>query len=108
MRRWKSGNQHLEALLTGIPGLGLQRVGSLFWLVLQPVTGTEPVRTPAGFSAGAVERFPALFHGLLARGCICPQPLRSGLSVHRPLPEDLGTLAAALTAALTGAGANPP
>lgn len=101
--------QHLEALLTGIPGLGLQRVGSLFWLVLQPVTGTEPVRTPAGFSAGAVERFPALFHGLLARGVyLPPSPYEVGFLSTAHSPEDLGTLAAALTAALTGAGANPP
>jgi glutamate-1-semialdehyde 2,1-aminomutase len=69
-RQLEDAGRLLESLLNGIPGLRLQRQGSLFWPVLDEVA--EAIRTPAGLTDGALGRFPAFFHALLAAGFYLP------------------------------------
>ena len=87
----------LDELLRDIPGTQLQRVGSLFWLVLSEATPREPIRTPAGLSGRSVARFPALFHALLADGIyLPPSPYEVGFLSTAHTEEDLRSLSAAI------------
>jgi glutamate-1-semialdehyde 2,1-aminomutase len=87
----------LEELVRDVPGIRLQRVGSLFW----PVLGDEPhsrvIRTPATVPATAAERYPAFFHGLLAGGIyLPPSPWEVAFLSTAHTDDDLRALAAAL------------
>jgi glutamate-1-semialdehyde 2,1-aminomutase len=84
----------LEDLLRDVPGLRLQRVGSLFWIVLAdgPV-----IRTPAAVPAATVDRYPAFFHALLAGGVyLPPSPFEVGFLSTAHTDDDLRTLATAI------------
>ena len=92
----------LDELLNGIPGLRLQRFGSLFWLVLDDTPAPAPIRSPAGLSERAVARFKPFFHALLADGVyLPPSPYEVGFLSTAHTEQDLRTLAAA-TAKGTG------
>mgnify|MGYP000903403871 CR=1 FL=1 len=91
----------LEGLLRGVPGLRLQRRGSLFWLVLdEPGAGPgagSVIRTPGMVPGATVERYPALFHALLAAGIyLPPSPYEVGFLSTAHTDHDLHALAAAL------------
>jgi len=62
----------LDSLLQAIPGLRLQRVGSLFWLVFDDDASGELIRSPARVPAGSETRFASTFHALLAEGIYLP------------------------------------
>ena len=86
----------LEDLLKDLPGLRLQRVGSIFWLV--PADAAGPViRTPAAVPTSAAERYPALFHALLADGVyLPPSPYEVGFLSTAHSDQDIRDLATAL------------
>jgi len=92
----------LDELLRGIPGLRLQRFGSLFWLVLDDTPAPAPMRSPAGLAERAIARFKPFFHALLADGVyLPPSPYEVGFLSTAHTEQDLRTLAAA-TAKGTG------
>ena len=87
----------LDELLRDIPGVRLQRVGSLFWIVLDDAPAAAPIRTPAGLSGSAVARFPPFFHALLADGIyLPPSPYEVGFLSTAHTDDDLRALAAAI------------
>jgi glutamate-1-semialdehyde 2,1-aminomutase len=87
----------LDDLLRDVPGVRLQRVGSLFWIVLDGGPADGPIRTPAGLSAAAVTRFPPFFHALLAEGLyLPPSPYEVGFLSTAHTDDDLHALAAAI------------
>jgi glutamate-1-semialdehyde 2,1-aminomutase len=92
----------LDALVRDISGVRLQRVGSLFWLVLDDSPAATPIRTPAGLTEAARARFPEFFHGLLAEGVyLPPSPYEVGFLSTAHTEDDLHALA---TAIAKGAG----
>lgn len=92
----------LEALLQEVPSLRIQRVGSLFWLLLDDAPDGEPVRSPAGLSAQALDRYAPVFHALLARGIhLPPSPFEVGFLSTAHTVDDVQGLADALQAACT-------
>ena len=91
----------LDELLRGIPGLRLQRFGSLFWLVLDDMPAPAPMRSPAGLSERAVARFGPFFHALLAAGIyLPPSPYEVGFLSTAHTVEDLKKLASTVHAAV--------
>lgn len=87
----------LDELLRDIPGLRLQRFGSLFWIVLDDAPAPGPIRTPAGLTASAVARFPAFFHSVLEAGLyLPPSPYEVGFLSTAHTDDDLRALAAAI------------
>jgi glutamate-1-semialdehyde 2,1-aminomutase len=59
----------LQRALEDIPGLTLQRAGSIFWLCLGTRKNSgAPIRSLAGLPADAGRAFAPLFHALLERG----------------------------------------
>jgi len=92
----------LDDLLRDTPGVRVQRLGSLFWLVLDGEGGAGPIRTPGGLPAAAVARFPPFFHALLADGLyLPPSPYEVGFLSTAHTDDDLRALA---TAVEKGAG----
>ena len=57
----------LERGLRALPGLIVQRVGSVFWICLGTATGMV-LRSPKHYPAGCAQRYQAMYHPLLARG----------------------------------------
>ncbi len=87
----------LDELLRDVPGVRLQRVGSLFWIVLDGGLASGPVRTPAGLSDAAIARFPPFFHELLAEGFyLPPSPYEVGFLSTAHTDDDLHALATAV------------
>jgi len=88
----------LDELLQDVPGLRLQRSGSLFWVALDDGHGGgPPIRTPAGLPETAVARFPAFFHALLAAGIyLPPSPFEVGFLSTAHTDDDLRSLATAI------------
>lgn len=95
----------LERLLQDIPGLRLQRLGSLFWLVLDDPNGNETIRSPARFPAGSEARFARTFHALLAEGIyLPPSPYEVGFLSTAHSEDDIHAFAAGLAAAVAAQG----
>ncbi len=70
--------QYLYDSLSSIPGLGVQQVGSLFWLV-PGGTDSGLVRSKATIPAGIVAAYPQLFHRLRQKGIfLAPSPFEVG------------------------------
>jgi len=87
----------LDELLGDVQGLRLQRLGSLFWLVLDEPGGNSVIRRPDAIPGATVERYPALFHALLAAGIyLPPSPYEVAFLSTAHTDDDLRTLAAAL------------
>lgn len=92
--------QLLQGLVAGIPMIRLQRVGSLFWLLLDDKTSTDPVRMAAGLPPQAVDRYAPVFHALLADGIhLPPSPFEVGFLSTAHTSDDMQRLATALRAA---------
>jgi glutamate-1-semialdehyde 2,1-aminomutase len=91
----------LDDLLRDVAGLRVQRVGSLFWLVLDAASSPGPIRTPAGLTARSVARFAPYFHTLLAGGFyLPPSPYEVGFLSTAHTEDDLRAFAAATRTAL--------
>jgi glutamate-1-semialdehyde 2,1-aminomutase len=88
----------LSQSLQAVPGLLVQRVGSLFWLCLAGEHHTSaPLRSPAQFPAGCGPRFGAIYHPLLARGVyLAPSPFEVGFLSTAHSSADVELLAAAV------------
>ena len=85
----------LEQALTGIEGLRVQRVGSIFWLC--PGATERTIRSPGQFPSGLPERFGALFHALLDEGIyLPPSPYEVGFLATAHSDEDIAELASAV------------
>jgi glutamate-1-semialdehyde 2,1-aminomutase len=92
----------LERALAGIPGLIVQRVGSIFWLCLAGSAGlaaaTLPLRSPSRFPAGCAQRYAKIYHPLLARGLyLAPSGFEVGFISAAHGSGDIAALANALT-----------
>ncbi|MEO7385800.1 MAG: glutamate-1-semialdehyde 2,1-aminomutase [Gammaproteobacteria bacterium] len=92
----EDNGQLLDHLCRDIPGVRLQRFGSLFWIVADAARPADIIRTPTGLSADAVARFPAFFHALLAAGIyLAPSPYEVGFLSTAHTDDDIRTLATA-------------
>lgn len=90
----------LQGLVADIPMIRLQRVGSLFWLLLDDKASTDPVRTAAGLPPQAINRYAPVFHALLANGIhLPPSPFEVGFLSTAHTSDDVQRLATALRAA---------
>ena len=89
----------LEARLAGVPGLVLQRVGSVFWMCFaDPASPAQgPLRSPARYPEGCAARYKTLFHGLLGRGIyLAPSGFEVGFLSAAHTEADVDALAAAV------------
>jgi glutamate-1-semialdehyde 2,1-aminomutase len=78
----------------------LARIGSIFWMSLQP--GAPPRRAEA-IDPAAAERYRGLFHGLLERGIsLAPSAFEVGFLSLAHTPADVERLAGALDELLAG------
>ncbi|HEX9139333.1 MAG TPA: hypothetical protein VF848_06055, partial [Steroidobacteraceae bacterium] len=88
----------LERALAAVPGLRLQRAGSLFWLCLSaepPAAG--PIRTPAAVPKDAGSQFTSIFHPLLERGIyLAPSAFEVGFLSTAHTEEHVAALAGQL------------
>ena len=89
----------LEARLAGVPGLVLQRVGSVFWMCFadpaSPAGG--PLRSPARYPEGCAARYKVLFHALLGQGIyMAPSGFEVGFLSAAHTAADVDTLASAV------------
>ena len=92
-----------------MPGLLVQRVGSIFWLCLAGAGGaTALLRSPAQFPAGCAQRYTAIYHPLLARGVyLAPSAFEVGFLSTAHAVEDVDTLAAAVAETCAARQLNP-
>jgi glutamate-1-semialdehyde 2,1-aminomutase len=92
----------LEGRLGGLPGLSLQRCGSIFWMcrsALGPVA--HPMRTPSAFPADASKSFAAIFHPLLERGIyLAPSAFEVGFLSAAHTSEHVDKLVTGISALL--------
>jgi glutamate-1-semialdehyde 2,1-aminomutase len=106
----------LELALGGVPGLRVQRVGSIFWLCLADSAAAAPgaagaagapplLRSIAQYPPGCAQRYAAIYHPLLARGIyLAPSAFEVGFLSAAHSSQDVAALAAAVAAACA---ANP-
>ncbi len=92
----------LEAAVTGLPNLAVQRVGSIFWLCIsasgRPAT---PIRSLGGLPADAKSSFAAPFHALLEGGIyLAPSAYEVGFLSAAHTGAHVDALAQGLRAAL--------
>jgi glutamate-1-semialdehyde 2,1-aminomutase len=91
--------QELESQLGAIPGLTVQRVGSLFWLLL--AAGAAPVRSLADLKARAGRPFGPVFHKLLDAGIyLAPSAFEVGFLSAAHTSAHVAQLATQLRSAL--------
>jgi glutamate-1-semialdehyde 2,1-aminomutase len=88
----------LEQALAGVPGLRVQRVGSVFWLCFgdpaAPVAGGL-IRSPAHYPEGCGQRYREHYHPLLARGIyLAPSAFEVGFISAAHTAGDIARLAA--------------
>jgi glutamate-1-semialdehyde 2,1-aminomutase len=91
----------LEQALRTIPGLIVQRVGSIFWLCLATAQEATqaPLRSPAQCPPGAAQRYATIYHPLLARGIyLAPSGFEVGFISAAHSSADITALAHALSA----------
>lgn len=89
----------LDAAMATIPGLSLQRVGSLFWLVL--AANAPTVRSLAGLKAAGGKPFGPVFHKLLDVGIyLAPSAFEVGFLSAAHTATHVEKLAQSLRAAL--------
>jgi len=89
----------LSQSLRAVPNLIVQRVGSIFWLCLAGEGGVSaPLRSPAQYPPGCVQRYSAIYHPLLAAGVyLAPSAFEVGFLSMAHAPADVELLAAALS-----------
>ena len=92
----------LEAALAGVPGLLVQRVGSLFWTCMGPPDAPLPatVRSPRHYPEGCARRYAERYHGWLGRGIyLAPSAFEVGFLSAAHGDAEVDSLAAALKGA---------
>ena len=96
----------LQAGLERVPGLIVQRVGSIFWICLAG-SGTGGgagapaalLRSPRHYPPGCAQRYAALYHPLLARGIyLAPSAFEVGFLSAAHGPADVDALIQAIAA----------
>ena len=95
----------LQHLLSGVPGLALQRVGSIFW-ICRSASGfpARPMRALQHLPPDAGKCFAPLFHSLLERGIyLAPSAFEVGFLSAAHTEADIDALAQALLAPETSA-----
>ncbi len=92
----------LERALSGVPGVVIQRVGSVFWICSSAASSpATPIRTLHGFPPDAGPGFAALFHPLLERGIyLAPSAYEVGFLSAAHTEAHVDTLAQELRALL--------
>ena len=92
----------LERALSGVPGVVIQRVGSVFWICSSAAgSPATPIRTLHGFPPDAGPGFAALFHPLLERGIyLAPSAYEVGFLSAAHTEAHVDTLAQELRALL--------
>jgi glutamate-1-semialdehyde 2,1-aminomutase len=89
----------LEREIAAVPGVHLQREGSLFWLHLSPQG--EKIRSLAALTARKGRAFGPVFHHLLSQGIyLAPSAFEVGFLSTAHTAADVTTLAGALRTAL--------
>ena len=95
----------LEHELGSVPGLIVQRKGSVFWLCLagsdgaaqRAAAGNPLLRSPAQYPAGCAQRYVAIYHPLLARGIyLAPSAFEVGFISAAHSSADITALATAI------------
>jgi glutamate-1-semialdehyde 2,1-aminomutase len=106
-QRLEALGAHLERALEGIPGLTVQRAGSIFWLCIsEQQPPSTPMRTPRHFPADAAKGFAPLFHALLDGGIyLAPSAFEVGFLSAAHTEAHIDALAQALGRAATSARA---
>jgi len=101
-QRLEALGARLERNLGGVPGLALQRAGSVFWICSSRAgSPATPIRTLHGLPADAGPSFAALFHPLLERGIyLAPSAYEVGFLSAAHTEADVDTLSQALLALL--------
>jgi glutamate-1-semialdehyde 2,1-aminomutase len=97
----ESRGAQLEREVASIPGLTVQRTGSVFWICLAGARAKTAavLRSPARFPEGCAKRYTAIYHPLLARGVyLAPSAFEVGFISAAHNSEDIEALAAALRA----------
>jgi glutamate-1-semialdehyde 2,1-aminomutase len=85
---------HLETALANIPGLAIQRCGSVFWLVATDAADGNIIRAKSKIPAAASSRYTALFHNALEAGLyLPPSPCEVGFLSTAHTPSDIDRLA---------------
>jgi glutamate-1-semialdehyde 2,1-aminomutase len=99
-RRLEDLGARLERTLSGVPGLAIQRAGSVFWICSSRAgSPATPMRTLHSLPADAGPSFAALFHPLLERGIyLAPSAYEVGFLSAAHTDAHVDTLAQALLA----------
>jgi len=85
---------HLETALADVPGLAIQRSGSVFWLVASETVDKGVIRTKSKIPAETSSRYTTLFHNALAAGVyLPPSPYEVGFLSTAHTPSDVNRLA---------------
>jgi glutamate-1-semialdehyde 2,1-aminomutase len=94
----------LERALSGLPGLAIQRAGSVFWICSSAAgSPATPMRSLHRLPADAGQSFAALFHPLLERGIyLAPSAYEVGFLSAAHTEAHVDALAQALLALLPG------
>jgi glutamate-1-semialdehyde 2,1-aminomutase len=105
-QRLEALGARLERALGDIPGLAVQRVGSIFWLCLSPQhRSAMPMRSPRSIPEDAARRFAGPFHALLAQGIyLAPSAFEVGFLSGAHTEAHVDALAVALRRQLTMPG----
>ena len=91
--------------IESLPGLIMQRLGSVFWLCLAGAdqtarhTAGAVLRSPSQYPEGCAKRYTAIYHLLLARGIyLAPSAFEVGFISAAHTSDDIAALAAAMRA----------
>jgi glutamate-1-semialdehyde 2,1-aminomutase len=101
----ESRGAQLEREVASIPGLILQRTGSVFWICLAGADAARQrdagavLRSPSQYPDGCAKRYAAIYHPLLARGIyLAPSAFEVGFISAAHASEDIEALALGLRA----------
>ncbi len=97
----ESRGAQLQRALVDVPGLVVQRQGSVFWICLAGASAKTGavLRSPAQYPEGCARRYTAIYHPLLARGVyLAPSAFEVGFISAAHNSEDIEALATALRA----------
>jgi len=100
-RQLEALGQRLEDAVALVPALAIQRVGSIFWLILsqaaRPARPATPIRALRALPADAAASFAPLFHRLLDAGIyLAPSAYEVGFLSAAHREEDIERLVEAL------------
>jgi glutamate-1-semialdehyde 2,1-aminomutase len=103
-RQLESLGQRLESALRSAPHIVLQRVGSIFWLLVspqgKPAAASSAIRSLHGLPSDAAASFAPLFHRLLGEGIyLAPSAFEVGFLCAAHTEADIERLAQALSSA---------